>query len=140
MSSYQPFEEVVKPVEVLTLAKYCKEKGDNVPPRSIVKVALFPNKFANYTFVTEHNFKVLVYEDNPLYARLEDFLVRLHDNQEALFIRVVDTKKAWWQFEIDTDESATWEKNDYGYKSTITPKKNTSKKKASTSKSVEQGN
>lgn len=135
MAIYQPFEEVVKPTEILPLSKFVKEKKGNVPPRSIVKSALKPNKFANWTFVTEHNFKVLVYEDSPMFNDIESFLKQCENEGLALFIKILDAEKAWWTFAIDTDESCDWESTSFGYRSKIRERKKTPRQKTSKSKS-----
>lgn len=135
MGTYQPFEEVVKPKTQPTLAQLCKKEPEKVPNRSVVKMVMYPNKFPNFTFVTEHNFRVLLYEDHPMFETLKEMLQGWATSEEALFVKVVDKEQGWWTFEIDTDESQSWEKTDYGYSLKIQEKKKTSRKKTSKSSS-----
>lgn len=135
MSEYKPFEEEFKNREIVPLSKFLKEKGEDAPNRSFVVTSLKPNKFANWTFVTEHGFKVLVYENSPIFDEIEDFLERTANSGEALFIKLLDKENAHWTFVIDTYEIAKWEKTNFGYRSEIAPKKSTPSKKTSKSKS-----
>jgi hypothetical protein len=137
MPSYQPFEEVVKPKTQPTLSQLCRDNPEKVPNRSVIKMIMFPKKFPNFTFVTEHNFRVLVYEDNPMFDALKEQLHVWSLAEEALFVKVVDKEKGWWTFELDTDEVQSWEKTEYGYSLKIQEKKKTSAKKTSRSKAKE---
>lgn len=134
MPEYKPFEEEFKNKEIVPLSKFLKERGDNAPPRSFVVTALSPNKYANWTFVCEHGFKVLVYEDSPIFNDIESFLERASTNGDALFVKILDTSNAHWTFVIDTNESATYEKTKFGYRLAIGKPKSTPKKKTSTSR------
>jgi len=135
MAEYSPFDCEFKNQEIVTLARFLKTKKENAPPRSFISTVLKPNKYQNWTFVCEHGFKVLVYENSPIFNDLKDFLENAAKNGEALFVKLLDLDNAGWTFVIDTYESAEWESKDFGWKCAISQKKSTPEKKSTRTKS-----
>lgn len=111
-----------------TLRQFYKQKDGKVPSTSFVKLIFKPGKGGGYGFVTDHNFRVTVLEDNPLHGHLTDNLAIYADNEDALFVRILDGSKGSWELFIADSETASWEELTWGFKATINQKTDPQKK------------
>lgn len=108
-----------------TLRQYWSQKQGKVPVCSVVKIIFLPNKAPNYTLVAEHGFRVSVLEDNPIHGIISDSLEEWSQEDVVLTIRIDNGEKGYWSLCSDTNESATWNKKDWGYKITLNEKTQT---------------
>lgn len=97
-----------------TLRQYAKKNG-NAPNHSHVKTIFKPNKLPYYTLITDHDFKVVVSEDNPLHGVITDNLEQWAKNGQVLVVVVENGDKGFWSLSEDTDDSGEWEERDWGF-------------------------
>ncbi len=97
-----------------TLRQYHKNTG-KLPLFSHVKVIFRPGKLPYFTLVTDHDFKVVVSEDNPLHGVLTDELESWAKDNTCLLIRPDQDKIGSWELSSDTDNNSEWEEKDWGY-------------------------
>lgn len=111
-----------------TLRQYYKQKGGAVPKTSFVKLIFNPGKYGGYSLTTDHNFRVSILEDNPLHGYLTDHLVIHADNEDALFVRILDGGKGSFELYVSDSETASWEEKQWGFLAKINQKTETKKK------------
>ena len=97
-----------------TLRQYAKKNG-KAPNHSHVKTIFRPNKLPYYTLITDHDFKVVVAEDNPLHGVITDHLEQWSKNGQVLVVVVENGDKGIWSLSEDTDDNADWEERDWGF-------------------------
>ena len=78
-----------------TLRQFHKQHG-KTPDQSHVKTIFLPNKLPYYTLITDHGFKVVVMEDNPLHGVITDSLDQWATDQVRLVVVVMDGEKGVW--------------------------------------------
>lgn len=111
-----------------TLRQFYKQNNGTVPNHSFVKLIFKPGKSGGYGLLTDHNFRVTVLEDNPLYGILRDQLVMFADNEDALFVRILDGSKGSFELYLSDTETASWEEMTWGFKATLNQKTDPQKK------------
>lgn len=111
-----------------TLRQFYKQHG-TAPNRSHVKTIFFPNRLPYYTLITDHNFKVVVSEDNPLHGVITDGMEEWATNQVHLVVVVEDGEKGSWSLSIDTDENSDYEEMAWGYRVSLVKKTQPNKKR-----------
>lgn len=111
-----------------TLRQFYKLRNGDCPKTSFVKIVFNPGKYGGYSLVTDHNFRVQVMEDNPLHGVLTDNLPLFADNNDAIFVRILDGEKGSWELFVHENETADWEEKSWGRTAKITTKTETKKK------------
>jgi hypothetical protein len=115
-----------------TLRQWCKEDGNDEIHCSKVKVVFKPGNYASWTFVTEHNFKVVVEKETVLESYLDNSLPDALFEGACLFIQIKDKAKGSWALSALAGNSTDWEEFSWGFKAGETRKtKPDSKKKPS---------
>lgn len=97
-----------------TLRQYFKQKG-KCPNQSFVKTIFRPNKLPYWTLITDHDFKVVVSEDNPLHGVITDTIQQWETDNSCLVVVVDNGEKGHWSLSLDTDQNASWESKDWGF-------------------------
>jgi len=101
-----------------TLRQFYKLNG-KCPDRSHIKTIFKPNRLPYFTFITDHNFKVVVSEENPLHKIILDTLDEWVDSQCHLVVVVDDGEKGHWSLSVDTDENTDCEEMSWGFRGTM---------------------
>lgn len=116
-----------------TLSQFAKE-GRPVAPRSSIKIIFRPAQYPVWGFITEHGYRVSVYEDNPLYGLIFDSIDTWSSEDVALFCIPTDPVKGRWDLGIETNENSDWQPTDWGFKLQIQEKKSSPSKDGSSRK------
>lgn len=99
-----------------TLRQYFQAKDGKVPIDNLVSIVFKPNKAPNWSFVTEHNFRVSILEDNPLHSVISDGIDEWIENGTVLYVRVTNGSKGQFELILEDEETTEWEVFDWGYK------------------------
>lgn len=97
-----------------TLRQYYKGNG-KLPIKSYVKTIFKPNKLPYWTIITDHDFKVVVSEDNPLHGVITDSIEQWEKDGSCLVITPDQEQIGAWDLGLDTDNNSTWRVMDWGY-------------------------
>lgn len=97
-----------------TLRQFHKARG-KTPDKSFVKTVFCPNKLPYYTFITDHDFKVVVSEDNPMYRVIQDNIQQWKADNTCLVVVVDNGEKGHWTLSFDTDDNSEWDEKDWGF-------------------------
>jgi len=118
--SYAPIGEVNSSDDKTpTLRQLLKSKEGKVPLSSPVKIIFAPNKFANFTLVTDAGYRVSIPETSGLYSVLQNGIEGFHRNGTSLAVTIVDKEKATWQLTESTNDLAEWEVTDWGWRLSV---------------------
>ena len=101
--------------KTLTLRQWCKQNPDIPLESSIVKVVFKPTTYASYTFVTEHDFKVVVEKGSTLAHYLEENLQSALDAGTCLYIRITNRDKGSWAVSALEGNKQFWEEMNWGW-------------------------
>ena len=103
-----------------TLRQWCKQNPDSEIHCSQVKVVFKPTAYASYTFVSEHDFKVVVEKGSTLANYLHNSLSdALHDGV-CLYIQIKDRDKGSWAVSALEGNETDWQEFTWGYKAGTT--------------------
>lgn len=96
-----------------TLRQYYAQHG-SAPKLSYVKIVFKPNKSPAFGLVTDHGFRVNVYEDSPLHGVLTTELDDWELHNVCLYVQVDNAEKGYWTLCIDETKQTTWEPLSWG--------------------------
>lgn len=96
-----------------TLRQYYAQHG-SAPSLSHVKIIFKPNKSPAFGLVTDHGFRVNVYEDSPLHGVLTSEMDDWELHNVCLYVQVDDAEKGYWTLCIDETKRTTWEPLSWG--------------------------
>lgn len=129
MTVYGSSEDKPKPIP--TLRQYLKQNGGVCPTNSLVTRIFKPNKYKNYTLVTDHNFRVIVSEGDPLFDILDGEIDGMREREECLRIWIDDASRFCWSLRSEDSYRIDWEGNDYGFTLSGAKKRTTEKSERS---------
>lgn len=111
-----------------TLRQYLKQSGGKHPNSSRVKRIFVPNKYENYSFVTDHDFRVTANSGSTLYDFLESDLDGIIEREECLSVWLDDASKFQWSLQSDDSYRTEWTRDDYGFVNAGTQKRSVKQK------------
>lgn len=117
-----------------TLRQWYKNNEGKVPAKCSIKTIFSPGKYAGYTFLTEHGFKVTLSKESQFNDVFDIRLNELMGNDTALFVAIIDGNKGEWELEASDTERASWEEFEWGFKLAITNPRSSKSARSSKSK------
>lgn len=103
------------PRKTPTLTQYIKEHDGKIPQKSFVKRIFFPGKVPNYSFVTDHDFRVNIHRDNALFKVLCEQMSEWADQEVALVLVLDQENLGLFSVALDADQVVNWESKPWGY-------------------------
>ena len=98
-----------------TLKQFATITNGKLPKISYVKIVFVPGKVPNYTLVTDHDFRVNVYKDSPLYHLLGEQLAAFIESGATLAIQPNQEDIGKFALLLDDDRPGDWTAHDWGY-------------------------
>lgn len=116
-----------------TLLQIVKDEIE-FPTVSIVQRVFRPSTGACWSFLTEVPYRVNVYESSPLFNTILHTIDDMASDGLAIAIHVPNIRKPEYELVTLENESATWERKDWGYELKLEERK--PKTKANPSRST----
>lgn len=117
-----------------TLRQFLKESEGVYPQVSPVRIIFKPSKYAQFSLITDHGFRVSVPKSSPVFGVLETQIDEFIAGDVCVGVRVDNPEKCSWTLVHLETESADWAHFDWGYKIEIGAKKKPSGKNPQRSK------
>ena len=99
-----------------TLRQWIKNNPDSEVHCSLCKIIFKPTAYASYTFVTEHDFKVVVEKNTVLDDYLQTSLCQALDEGGCLYILIKDRSKGSWSLARNEGSEQEWSEFPWGWK------------------------
>lgn len=111
------FETSESPDKPLSFRDFWKaNKAAKAPIRSHVRVVFPPGKFNQWSLITDHNFVVRVYDNNPSFNSMGALIEAHRKDSSVLYVFPLwESKEPKWALGTDTDQVIEWKRFDWGF-------------------------
>lgn len=99
-----------------TLREYVEIHENDVPLTSHVKIIFFPTKVPNYSLITDHDFRVNIHRNSPLFQLFLDSLAEWEASGIVLQVMPDRGSPGAFSLALEDGRVCDWEPKPWGYK------------------------